>query len=88
MCRIDKRLRNILDVNGKVIHVVQRPPPMAAFASNNTQSTATNNSAPFSRRADTHTGTMYLGAMAFPSDFMETGGKIFSCLNILPPPYK
>lgn len=63
-----------LDVNGKVIHVVQRPPPSSAYSNANDNPTPNSGPAP-GRRQETHTGTMYLGAMAFPADFVDAGGK-------------
>lgn len=67
-----------IDVHGKVIHVVQRAPPSTAYTNgsqNNNDATA--GAPPGIRRHEAPTGTMYLGAMAFPSDFMETGGNPF-----------
>ena len=63
------------DVNGKVIHVVQRPPPSSAYSNANDNPTPNSGPAP-GRRQETHTGTMYLGAMAFPADFMDAGGQL------------
>ena len=71
-----------LDVNGKVIHVVQRPPPSSAYGNNDTpnanNSNASNANGPIPGRRFEHTGTMYLSAM-FPSGVADLadGGNLF-----------
>lgn len=65
------------DVDGKVIHVVQRPPPSSAYDNdspnaNNSNNTSDNTNGPTPGRRFEHTGTMYLG-MAFPNGIMDEG---------------
>lgn len=70
---------SISDVNGKVIHVVQRAPPSSAYGNNDTPNASNSNTGPTPGRRFEHTGTMYLGAMAFPSgvgDLMD-GGSVY-----------
>lgn len=76
----EKKLTDYGDVNGKVIHLVQRPPPPARAPNNGT--TTDNNMRPnirrslFSRDRLDGSNATYLGAMAFPTDLMEAQGMI------------
>nr|CAI5828195.1 unnamed protein product [Callosobruchus analis] len=68
------------DVNGKVVHLVQRAPPSATDRSNSRSASPQ----PPRRTLRGFRGldqgnTMYLGSMAFPSNLMESQG-------IIPPP--
>lgn len=69
-----------VDVHGKVVHLVQRPPPNANQRSNSRSSSPQ----PQRRVYRTYRGleqgnAMYLGSMAFPGNLMESQG-------IVPPP--
>lgn len=65
-----------LDVNGKVVHLVQRAPP--AHNQNSGRSTSPQPQRRNVRSFDAG-NAMYLGSVAFPSNLMESQG-------IVPPP--
>ncbi|CAG9856439.1 unnamed protein product [Phyllotreta striolata] len=72
------------DVHGKVVHLVQRPPPGASTPLQNSRSTSPQpqrrNFRGFRGFRDLEQGNaMYLGSMAFPGNLMESQG-------IVPPP--
>lgn len=67
------------DVNGKVIHLVQRPPPPPSRGNANNSSEGnqrTNNRRAHYNNRDRIDGSSstYLGTMAFPTDFIEPQG--------------
>lgn len=77
----------IIDVNGKVIHLVQRPPPVSNGSGpdrgpSNTRSTTGSNARRTPLRlfgpAGNTGNAMYLGAMAFPAEIMDASGTIRS----------
>ena len=69
----------VSDVNGKVIHLVHRPPPLPS-RSNGTSSGGRSSTQQPRRPSHQHRQTrmdgnaMYLGAMAFPADLMDAQG--------------
>lgn len=70
-----------IDVNGKVIHLVQRPPPVSnGSGPSNTRSTTGSNARRTPLRlfgpAGNTGNAMYLGAMAFPAEIMDASGTI------------
>lgn len=81
-----------LDVNGKVIHLVQRAPPVPqgnnadGGSVRNTTNTNTRRNQPWRtlfQQAGTGGNAMYLGAMAFPADLMDAQGKCQRLVIIL-----
>ncbi|KAL7305815.1 hypothetical protein TKK_0002062 [Trichogramma kaykai] len=72
----DKKL-NDYDVNGKVMHLVQRPPPDASRSSN-TDNQRQNNDSPNVQvhyRGRIPSNTMFLGAMSVPAEIVENHGN-------------
>ncbi|XP_056647813.1 large proline-rich protein bag6-B isoform X2 [Diorhabda sublineata] len=68
------------DVNGKVVHLVQRPPPGTTPRSNSRSSSPQPQRRGFRGFRGLEQGNaMYLGSMAFPGNLMESQG-------IVPPP--
>lgn len=64
-------------VNGKALHLVERAPPTSAEVEDTIgQNASVNQSRLETRRLDpgSGSGAMYLGAMAFPADLMESQG--------------
>ncbi|XP_003427974.1 large proline-rich protein BAG6 isoform X2 [Nasonia vitripennis] len=70
----DKKL-NDYDINGKVIHLVQRAPPQPESRSSNNDGQRQNNSVPVGRiyRSHVHPNAMYLSAM-LPTEVVEGPG--------------
>ncbi|CAG9833714.1 unnamed protein product [Diabrotica balteata] len=68
------------DVNGKVVHLVQRPPPGTTPRSNSRSTSPQPQRRGFRGFRNLEQGNaMYLGSVAFPGNFMESQG-------IVPPP--
>lgn len=67
-----------IDVNGKVVHLVQRAPPSATRRARSPQPSGPSMRRPFGG-FNGSANAMYLGSMAFPSGLMEAQG-------IVPPP--
>ena len=70
------------DVNGKVIHLVQRAPPQPESRSNNSDSQRQNNNqswpqARLQYRGHLHRNAMYLGAMSVPTEAVEGHGNFW-----------
>ncbi|XP_047104408.1 large proline-rich protein BAG6 isoform X2 [Schistocerca piceifrons] len=74
----DEKLLSEYDVNGKVIHLVQRPPPQVTRQNGNQSSNRTTSGqhrrANHAFRPRVDANAMYLGAMAFPADLMDAQG--------------